>query len=152
MVGGIVKLLALVVGVVATDVLITWVFYNVLFLITRIYSYVLCLVINLERRRCSLQWKGLEGKSIYIISGVYVSHVIRAHITCLYPISSTYSYNRHVTMRSVGQTPVVGVIRTSSVFPTITSTLTSKKKRKYPLTTLIQTQPTMLMKRSRWDR
>ena len=53
-------------------------------------------------------------------------------------------------MRSVGQTPVVGQIVTRSVFPTITtSKQTSKKKKKYPLTTLIQTQPTMLMKRSR---
>jgi len=91
MVGGIVKLLALVVGVVATDVLIT------------------------------------AAEMLVAVERV----------------------GRHVTMRSVGQTPVVGVIRTSSVFPTITSTLTSKKKRKYPLTTLIQTQPTMLMKRSR---
>ena len=54
-------------------------------------------------------------------------------------------------MRRLGQTPVVGAIVTRSVFPTImTSKQTSKKKKKkYPLTTLIQTQPTMLTKRSR---
>jgi len=50
-------------------------------------------------------------------------------------------------MRRLGQTPVVGQIVTRSVFPTST-TLKQTSKRKYPLTTLIQTQPTMLMKRS----
>lgn len=91
MVGGIVKLLALVVGVVATDVLIT------------------------------------AAEMLVAVERV----------------------GRRVTMRRLGQTPVVGAIVTRSVFPTIMTLKQSLKKKKYPLTTLIQTQPTMLMKRSR---
>ena len=50
---------------------------HVLFLMTLVYTLMSYTSLSIiERRRCSLQWKGLEGKSIYIISGIYVSRVL----------------------------------------------------------------------------
>lgn len=90
---------------------------------------------------------GMSVKLLALVVGVVATDVLITRVAEV--LVAVERAGRRVTMRSAGQTPVVGQIVTSSVFPTITTLKQTSKKKKYPPTTLIQTQPTMLTKRSR---